>query len=349
MRIVRRLCLSSEIQMLSQYNNSKFPQLKNKVKLLTKVNWTLEKQGNTWASDVEAKKLHKAIFEFNPDSQVISEVLGGISQAQRSGIINSYWKLTGRKLSGDLKNALAGDLEKICQKIIAEPKILLAKTLCKALLSFPVDDDFLVSLLCERTPEEVKSVKESYLNKFSRRIEADVEGYRDAGSAEVFSALLNTHRESHTSPLQVHEDAQGLHKFGIGVKFSDDAEPLVMTLLKTRSFDHLRAVFSEYKRLVGSTIDLNVPSSMPASSRNALTSVLSAIASPELHSARVLGKTKPPFYLSTILVFRLTRSREFWRKMENIYISLYNVRIKDELIVHTDGEATALLMNLLEF
>ncbi|BET01961.1 Domain of Unknown Function (DUF902) [Nesidiocoris tenuis] len=327
-------------------SDRRFPRLKVKFPSQSKVNWNIEK--SDWVGDVEARKLQNAIFGYDSTEQIIADVLGAVTQNRRANLVQSYWKLTGRKLSSDLKSTLAGDLEKVCQKIVAEPRVLLARKLHRAVTAFPiVERDYLLSLICERSGEEVRDLKESYLNKFGRRVDDDLR-LHCADNAEIACALLNSHRRDDSNSIQVHQDAILLQKLGVGIAYGDLPEPVIYFLLRTRSFAHLRAVFAEYKRLVGSAIENSVPPSMPVARRESLISALRAVAGPEMFAARVLGRTDPQFYLSTLLTFRLTRSREFWRYLEQMYLELYNVRIKDELVVHTSGEATTLLLNLLE-
>ncbi|XP_024081983.1 annexin A13-like [Cimex lectularius] len=303
-------------------------------------------------SESQAKKLHSALHSVDGEVGTIISILSRMSQYQRTRILHYYKSLFGRKLSTDMKNVLGGDFCDACLMLISDPKVIACKQIYDLLIEFPFPrEERLISILCERSNEEIQIIQHTYEKKFGESLEKSFLHYLDSEKAKFIKILVNPLRQEDWSlnSLQVHVDAQNLLNLGIGVSYGDSPNPIIYSLLRKRGFNHLRNVFAEYERLTGKKVWNMLEPAMPQNCRKILVLIMEAVNNPELFTAKVLLSSTPNFaeFYKTLLVTRLTRNKEFYNLVEYRFTEFCNRRISDVVKSEDNSALRTLLLSLM--
>merc|ERR1719422_2587747 len=118
-----------------------------------------------------------------------------------------------------------------------------------AIKGLGTDDDCLIEILCTRSNTQINEIKEIYQKKFNKDLVKDVIGDTSGDFKRLLVSLLQAQRGTgnEVDRNQAHQDAKALFAAGEGKWGTDESK--FNTILATRSFPQLRAVFEEYKKI----------------------------------------------------------------------------------------------------
>ncbi|KAK9498997.1 hypothetical protein O3M35_003521 [Rhynocoris fuscipes] len=308
---------------------------------------------NLFDSELQAKRLNKALNGFIADVNTISEILGTINEYEIIRLLQDYKRIYGKKLSSILNDKLAGDYEELCQIIILEQKDFIVKKLDELLQEYPhPKEDYLIALLIERTNDEIKIIKDTYLKKFGRTLEEAFDSFLDPIGSSYIKILLNSNREDdlNLTSLQAHLDAQTLINLGIGTQYNGSG-PIMVTLLKKRGYQHMRLVFSEYYRISGGyNVWDCIEKNMRKEHKKMLKIIMEAINNPEIFIANILLKSygNSKLFCDTLVTVRFSRNKEFYKTVEHMYTDIRNNKMREDIQIHSKDSVASLLCKIID-
>jgi len=204
-------------------------------------------------------------------------VLAYRSSEQRLEIIKAYKASFGKDLIKDLKSELSGNFEDIVLALMQERSHYEAESLRKAMKGVGTNEDCLIEIICTRTNEEIRRIKESYMEMYKRDLEGDVYKETSGHFRRLLVSLLQGIRSEDLTVdiAKVKLDAAALKAAGIDRWGTDESK--FNEILVTRSFAHLRAVFREYAILSGSDILRSIDKEMSGDFKRGMKAIVDSI------------------------------------------------------------------------
>ncbi|PKU35195.1 annexin a5 [Limosa lapponica baueri] len=182
----------------------------------------------------DAEALRKAMKGMGTDEETILKILTSRNNAQRQEIAAAFKTLFGRDLVDDLKSELTGKFETLMVSLMRPTYIFDAHALKHAIKGAGTNEKVLTEILASRTPEEVRNIKQVYL-----QVSENFRLMKGTMSTVNFRALSSiTHVLFRAGEL----------------KWGTDEEKFI-TILGTRSISHLRRVFDKYMTISGFQIE----------------------------------------------------------------------------------------------
>lgn len=191
------------------------------------------------------------------DEKAIITCLTTCSADQRQQLKVQYKTMYGKDLMSDLKSELSGRLEQVVLALMDPVPLFLAKCLRKAMKGAGTDEEVLIEVLCTTTNEEVIAIREAYKKEVKRDLEKDVVSEASGHFERILVSVLQGNRE--TGPVdqaKAEADAKKLYDAGEG-KWGTD-ESAFNTILATRSFPQLQAIFKAYNKVAGRSIQSSI-------------------------------------------------------------------------------------------
>ncbi|GCC17469.1 hypothetical protein chiPu_0017567 [Chiloscyllium punctatum] len=216
---------------------------------------------------------------FGTDESAILHVLTTRSSTQRMKINLQYKTLFGRDLVEDLKSELGGKFEKLIVGLMKTPLQYDVFQLHNALKGAGTDEKCLIEILASRTNQELRAIIKAYKEEYGKDLEESIVSDTSGHFQRILVILLQANRDESTvyDDASVKKDAQELFQAG-ELKCGTD-ESTFLTIIGTKSFAHLRQVFSEYMKISGYQIEESVSSETSGNLRTALLAVVKCIRS----------------------------------------------------------------------
>lgn len=206
----------------------------------------------------DAEVLRKAMKGFGTDEQAIIDVLANRTNAQRQVISEAYKTDFGRDLVDDLKSELSGNFEDAIKALMTPTVEYLTKQIHKAVSGIGTDEDSLVEILVTCNNQQIKDLDECYQRLYEKNLEDALTSDTSGHFRRLLVSLCSANRDENAAVRRdlVVEDAQSLFEAGEN-KWGTD-ESVFNKIFATRSRNHLKAVFEEYLRQTGNTIEHSI-------------------------------------------------------------------------------------------
>ncbi|XP_022089504.1 annexin A11-like [Acanthaster planci] len=227
--------------------------------------------------DVQA--LRKAMKGLGTDEQAIIDILTRRSNAQRQELIVQFKSAYGRDLVKDLKSELGGNFEDAILALMDRPDVYDARCLKKAVKGLGTDEDVLIEIMCARNNAEINAIKAAYKSEFKSDLEKALAGDTSGDFKRVLIGLCTANRDESSAidAGKVHDDAAALWAAAKGLG-TDEAE--FQRVIVSRSKEHLLAVFQEYEKLAGKSIESTIKSEMSGNLERAYLTIVAFFRSP---------------------------------------------------------------------
>ncbi|KAG7264313.1 hypothetical protein CRUP_020999 [Coryphaenoides rupestris] len=115
------------------------------------------------------------------------------------------------------------------------------------------DDEVLVEILASRSGEQMKEISRAYKKEFGGKLEKDIMSDTSGHYEKLLLLLLQGNREEGVNEGKIEKDAKDLFEAGASKMGTD--EEVFISILGKRSHEHLRQVFTAYKKLSGTDIE----------------------------------------------------------------------------------------------
>jgi len=242
-------------------------------------------------AETDADQLRKAMKGLGTNEAAVTNVLGNRTVAERQEIVRLFKTLYGKDLKAELKSELSGNYKLICTGLCLSQAEFDARSLNDAIKGAGTDDQGLVEVLCIRTNAEIKAFAAAYKTKYKTTLEKDIAGDTSGHFKRLLVSLLQANRDENPAVDQAkaEQDARKLYDAG-EQKLGTDESTFNMVLV-SRSNEHLRAVFDEYRKVAGKDIEDSLKSEMSGDLLNGFLTVVRCIKDKPSVFAKVLHKS----------------------------------------------------------
>eukprot|EP00731_Ephydatia_muelleri_P012387 Em0006g1281a len=199
--------------------------------------------------EADSKILHTAMKGLFKDEGSVIRVLTHRSNQQRQQLKLKFKVLFGKDLSHELHSAFSGNFGKVVDGLMMTPVEFDAFCLFQGIEGLGTDEKVLIEILCTRTNQEIKAIKQQYKTMFSRDLERDVVGDTSGDFKRLLVSMLAGFRDesSQVDEAKARADAERLYQAG-EARWGTD-ESVFNQILASRSFPQLRATFQAYAKL----------------------------------------------------------------------------------------------------
>ncbi|CAF0755465.1 unnamed protein product [Rotaria sordida] len=298
----------------------------------------------------DADALRKAMKGFGTDEKAIIDILGNRNTAQRLQIKAAFKNKLGRDLIADLKSETSGNFSKLLERLMMDPVELDCFELKQAVKGLGTDEETLIEILASRSNERLRAINETYQKMYSKALEKDVKSDTSGNFRRLLVSLMQGRRPETTevNVEQAKQDAQSLLDAG-AAKFGTD-ESRFNVLFCDRSDPQLRAIFNEYAKLTGKSIEESVKSETSGDLQRGLLAIIRCVRSRPHFFAEQLRKSMKGAGTkeSTLNRVVITRSEVDLVQIKAAFSRLFNRELERDVSSETSGDYKKLLLELLK-
>lgn len=260
-----------------------------------------------------AAKLRKAMKGLGTDEDGIIDVLSSHDNCQRREIAKRFQTMYGKDLADNIKSEVSGNFKDLCCAMLKEPLMYEVELVHDAISGLGTDERDLIDIICTKNNQEIKCLKDKYKEKYRKSLDDDISGDTSGYFRRILISQLGAARDESSSvnKAQVKCDAEEFHKAGKGLG-TDEAK--YNQILCSRSFNHLREMFDEFRRSTGKDIEQAISSETSGDYEDALLAVVKCI------------KNKPRYFAD-----RLVKSMEGMGTKDNDLIRVMVCRSEIDL------------------
>ncbi|CAI2729884.1 unnamed protein product [Schistosoma spindalis] len=231
----------------------------------------------------DCEHIMSALDRIKIKEKVVIEVMGRRPVVQRIAILQKYKSLYKENLRVKFNTNFTGYLKYCLIALCYTPAEFDAIELRRAMRGTDTDEDTIIEIICTRTNEQIRRIKDVYPKLFNGRdLEDDANNDTENPFKSIYIALLKANRDEFT--------------FINGNLVQRDAEVLFNTLKQdirideSKSYAHLRVVFNEYIRIGRHTVEDTLKFRMSGNTLSALLSIVRCIQNKQRYFAEKLFK-----------------------------------------------------------
>ncbi|XP_054984148.1 annexin A6 isoform X2 [Sorex araneus] len=240
--------------------------------------------------DADAKALRKAMKGLGTDEETIINIITRRSNAQRQQLRQTFKSHFGRDLMADLKSEISGDLARLILGLMMPPAHYDAKQLKKAMEGAGTDEKTLIEILATRNNEEIRAINEAYKEDYHKSLEDALSSDTSGLFRRILISLATGNREEGGEDRdQAREDAQEIADTTSGDK--ESLETRFMTILCTKSHQHLRRVFQEFVKKTNYDVEHVIKKEMSGDAKDAFVAIVQSVRNKPLFFADKLYKS----------------------------------------------------------
>ncbi|XP_074147929.1 annexin A6 isoform X2 [Sminthopsis crassicaudata] len=249
--------------------------------------------------EADAKALRKAMKGLGTDEDTIIDIVTHRSNDQRQQIRQTFKSHYGRDLMADLKSEISGNLAKLILGLMMPPAHYDAKQLKKAMEGAGTDEQALIEILATRNNQEIQAINEAYQEDYHKSLEDDLTSDTSGHLKRILVSLATGNRdEGPENSDQAREDAQ-VRLLEILLEIADTTssgdkpslETRFMSILCSRSYQHLRRVFQEFIKMTNHDVEHTIKKEMSGDVRDALVTIVQSVKNKPLFFADKLYKS----------------------------------------------------------
>ncbi|CAH8564845.1 unnamed protein product [Schistosoma guineensis] len=236
-------------------------------------------------------RLMSALNRLKIREKEIVEVMGRRPVVQRIAILQKYKSLYKDNLFAIFNSKLTGCLKDCLIALCYTPAEFDAIELHRAMRGTDTDEDTIIEILCTRTNEQIRRIKNVYPKLFDGcDLVNDVNNQITYQFKRIFMTLLKADRDEFTFVDRnlVQRDVEEL--FNIIQQNIRIDESKFILILASRSYAHLRVVFNEYIRIYEQTMEDTLKLRIRGNTLSALLSMVHCIQNKPRYFAEKLFK-----------------------------------------------------------
>lgn len=302
-----------------------------------------------WDVEGAAEKIYKACKGLGTTESDITEVVCSINNAQRQVLREKYLAMYGEDLMDRLKSELSGKFQDVIIGLLTPPDEYLADWLRWALQGAGTEEDTLIEILCCRTNDELEKIKAAYKKKFDRELEADIESDLSGQFQRLIRAVLACGRDEsgHVDKNAAKADAQELLDAGANQWGTDESK--FNSILCTRSYPHLRKVFSEYAAISGADISEAIDAEFTGDVQAGMLAIVAAVRDPATYYATKLHKALSGLGTKDNILIRIivSRSEVDLKDIRHAYEAKFEHPLAEKVAADTRGDYEEVLLKII--
>ncbi|XP_053404573.1 uncharacterized protein LOC123536677 isoform X2 [Mercenaria mercenaria] len=299
------------------------------------------KPASNFRPEDDCDKLNSAMSGERADESVVVSIIPKRSNKQRQQLKSTYEQKYKKNLTIDLTSEMTGDWEEIVLALMMTPAEYDAHVVREAVEGLGTSEPTLIAILCTRSAQELKAIKEHYRKGGGGDFDMDVT--RDCG-ADLKNLLLHLARGERAAGTavniqQAQKDAKDLHQNGV---LSDT---FVAVVTKQNHFQ-VKATFDEFKKVAGEDIYAAITKSSLGDDEDVYISIAKAVEDPVEFYAEKLHGCFTSMGTNDNLLIRLVvpRSEVDLEDIKLRYYELYSRTLYDAVNAQCQGDYKAMLL-----
>lgn len=189
--------------------------------------------------------LHRAFKGFVSDKETIIFVLSKTTNNQNQQICGAYETAYARDLVGMIKKETSGHFEDLLVSLLIPASDLAAHAIHEAITGLSADNALLIEVIAHMSVAELLAMKISYRRLYDREVIMQVADDVSGDVKKLIVSLLHGLRQF-SDPSTVENDIITL--------FKDRSVDTFIKIISTRSFDSLKAIFTGFDAVHGTSI-----------------------------------------------------------------------------------------------
>lgn len=243
------------------------------------------------------------------DEDAIINILCTRTSEQRLEIVTTYKQMFGRDLIRDIKSELRSNLELIMVGLLYPMHEYLARELRAAMKGLGTDEDCLVEILCTRSNDDIRRIKQNYHEIFSRDLEDDIRSETSGHFRRLLVSMCNASRQEGSPPDPVRARNDALHLQQAGVQRWGTDESVFNQILANESYDQLLLIFREYNAITNQTIIEAINKEMSGDLRKGFLAIVKCVYNISAYFAEKLYRSMKGFGTNDRALIRIIVSR----------------------------------------
>ncbi|KAK7100208.1 annexin B9-like [Littorina saxatilis] len=299
-----------------------------------------------------AETLRNAMTGFGTNEDPILQIMGNHTNEQRLEIAQAFKVAYGKDLIDDLKSELGGNFEDLCVAMLAPPRVYDARQIHDALAGAGTDETQLVEIMCTRSNDEIKEIKEKYKEEFENELEDDLQGDTSDYFGRLMISLCAGGRESDEwewgDEEKAAEDAQKFFDAGAGAWGTEEAE--LNAVLCLNSPGQLRKIIEKYEELTGgTTMEESIKNECSGSLQEGYLAIVESVKCKPRYFARRLHNCMAGFGTSDSDLIRVivSRSEIDMEEIKQAYEEMYEKPLTEAVESECSGDYKRLLLAIL--
>nr|XP_033783027.1 annexin A6 isoform X2 [Geotrypetes seraphini] len=296
----------------------------------------------------DAEALHKAMKGFGSNKEAILDLITSRSNRQRQQISQSFISIYGKDLIDNLKSELTGKFERLIVGLMRPLAYFDAKEIKDAIQGAGTDEKSLIEILASRTNQEIHALIAAYKDAYGKELEGEVTGDTSGHFKKMLVVLLQGTREEDdvVSEDLVEQDAKDLYEAGEQKWGTDEAQ--FIYILGSRSKQHLKLVFDEYKKISGKQIEESIKGELSGDFEKLMLAVVKCIRSTTEYFATRLYKSMKGMGTAdnTLIRIMVSRSEIDMMDIREAFRTKYEKSLYSMIKNDTSGDYKHALLNL---
>lgn len=300
-------------------------------------------------AESDCQMLHTAMKGLGTDEDAIINILAYRSNAQRQEIIKTFKTMFGKELIKELKGELSGNLKECVKSLCMKPAEFDAEQLHNAMKHFGTDESVLIEVLCTRSNAQIKQIVFTYHEIFNRDLEKDIVSETSGHLKRLLVSMVSANRSEskEINKNQAYQDAKSLYEAGEKKWGTDESK--FHTILVTRSFPQLRAIFQEYAKISKKNIEEVLKSELSGDFLHGMLTIVCCVKNKANYFAQQLQKAMKGVGTDDKSVIRIIVSRcEIdLVQIQEEFFNITNQQLEDYIAGDLSGDYRKIILSLI--